>query len=396
MHERPQNPLRTSILVGLVLLLFGLAMPALAQEKVTIVHWQHHYAAREVVVKDLIKEFEASHPNITINFQSIPYGEYFQKIGPSLEAGTGPDVFQIPGPQANEFYQRGQLAPVPDDIYTSDQIEKDFVPWTIELLKQDGKYVGLPTDVQLFMLFYNDTMFEEAGLDPSKSFSSLDELEAAAEKLTKRVDGRLAQAGISLTDNAYKWFYPYLATLHDEGSVDDSTRTVTYDDAAGIAWWTWFTGLVTKDRIDDPEFLTGQDKFAVGRAAMDLHEFTYTGNLAQLNPDLQYSLHLPPPAPGRPSGTAGTHWTYVVSSQSTKAAAAWEWVKFLTSEHAQREWVADGGELPSRLSLYDDPDLRSNPNTALALDAMATAFPTTPSVGTTSTPSSRTSGITSC
>lgn len=378
MHERQLNPLRTPILVALALLIFGVAMPALAQEKVTIVHWQHHYAAREAVVKDLIKEFEADHPDITIDFQSIPYGDYFQKIGPSLEAGTGPDVFQIPGPQVYEFFSRGQLAPVPADIYTSEQIENDFVPWTIQLLKQDGNYVGLPTDVQLFLLFYNDALFKEAGLDPSKGFSSWDELETAAEALTKKTNKSLTQAGIDLTYSPYQWYWNYLTTLHDEGSVDDATLEVTYDDDAGIAFWTWFTGLITKDGIDDNEFLAGQDKFAVGMAAMDLHEYTYAGNLAQLNPDLEYSVHLPPPAPGRPEGTAGTHWAYVVSSHSTQAAAAWEWVKFLTSEHAQREWVADGGELPSRLALYDDPDLRSDPNTALALDAMATAMPYDP------------------
>lgn len=375
MPERSTIALRTLLLAGLAVLLLGLVAPAAAQEKVTIVHWQHHYAAREAVVKDLIVEFEASHPDITIDFQSIPYGEYFQKIGPSLEAGSGPDVFQIPGPQVYEFYARGQLAPVPADVYTTEAIERDFVPWTIQLLKQDGTYVGLPTDVQLFLLFYNDALFEEAGLDPSVGFASLDELEAAARTLTKKAGDRLSQAGISLTYSPYQWYWNYLTTLHDAGSVDDATQTVTYDDEAGLAWWRWFTGLMTEDGIDDNEFLTGQDKFAVGLAAMDLHEYTYAGNLAQLNPDLRYSVHLPPPAPGRPEGTAGTHWAYVVSSQSPKAAAAWEWVKFLTSESAQREWVADGGELPSRVALYDDPELRSDPNAAFALDAMATAVP---------------------
>lgn len=375
MNRRMLKSARTPLIAGMILLVLATVVPALAQEPVTITHWQHHYAAREAVVKTLIEEFEDSHPDIKIDFQSIPYGDYFQKIGPSLEAGTGPDVFQLPGPQVYEFYARGQLSPVPAEVYTAEQIEQDFVPWTVELLKHDGEYVGLPTDVQLILLFYNDTLFREAGQDPSKSFASLEELTSAALALTKTAGNRLSQAGISLTYSPYQWYWSYLTTLHDVGSVDESTMQVTYDDEAGMAWWRWFTDLITVHGVDNPEFLTGQDKFAVGLAAMDLHEFTYAGNLAQLNPDLEYSLHLPPPAPGRPEGAAGTHWAYVVSSQSPKAAAAWEWVKFLTSEAAQREWVADGGELPSRTSLYDDPELRSDPNTAFALDAMANAVP---------------------
>ena len=344
-------------------------------EPITIVHWQHHFESRAKVVEELAQEFEASHPGVTIDFQSIPYNDYFQKIGPSLEAGTGPDVFQIPGPQVQEFWARGQLAPVPAEVYTPEAIETDFVPWTVQLLKQDGQYVGLPTDVQLFLLFYNDDLFKEAGLDPSQDFASWDELEAAAQKLTKLNGGRLMQAGVSLTYSPYQWYWTYLTTMSDEGSVDNSTLKVTYNNEQGVAFWTWLTNLIVKDKVDDPEFLTGQNKFVLGKAAIDMHEFTYAGNLTQTAPDLNYSVHLPPPAPGRPVGTAGTHWAYVVSAQSEHQEMSWEWIKFLTSEEAQRKWVADGGELPSRVSLYSDPELRADPNTAVALDAMATAVP---------------------
>lgn len=375
MSHRVSPSLRKLFLGATVLALLSTTAFVSAQSRVTITHWQHHYAAREAVVKSLIQEFEAAHPDIRIDFQSIPYGDYFQKIGPSLEAGTGPDVFQIPGPQVYEFYSRGQLAPVPEAVYSTADIEGDFVPWTIQLLKHADSYVGLPTDVQLLLLFYNNALFEEAGLDPGAGFNSLEELQEAAVALTKRSGNRLTQAGISLTYSPYQWYWNYLTTMNDLGSVDEDNLRVTYNDSAGVAWWQWFTDLITVQHVDDPEFLTGQDKFAVGLAGMDLHEFTYAGNLAQLNPDLEYSIHLPPPAAGRPQGTAGTHWAYVVSAQSQKTDAAWEWVKFLTSEAAQREWVADGGELPSRVSLYDDSDLRSDPNTAFALDAMASAVP---------------------
>ena len=57
-----------------------------------------------------------------------------------------------------------QLTPVPADVYSAEQIELEFVPWTLQLLKHDDAYVGLPTDVQLILLFYNNELFREAGL----------------------------------------------------------------------------------------------------------------------------------------------------------------------------------------------------------------------------------------
>lgn len=344
-------------------------------EPITIVHWQHQFTAREKIVQELAQEFEAANPNIKIDFQSIPYNDYFQKIGPSLEAGSGPDVFQIPGPLVREFYGRGQLTPVPEDVYTGSDIEKDFVPWTVQLLKQEGKYVGLPTDVQPFLVFYNDDLFKAAGLDPSKDLETWEDVTNAADKLTKRDGDTLMQAGISVATNTYQWYWAMISTLSDKGVVDENTLKVTYDNDQGVAGWRWLTELVTKHKVDSPEFLKDQDKFALGKAAIDAHEYTYSGNLKLTAPDLHYSVHLPPHAPGRAKATVGTHWSYVVSSQSKHPSEAWAWIKFLTSEQAERKWIAGGAEAPARTALYSDQSLRSDPTVAAAMDAMKVAVP---------------------
>lgn len=343
-------------------------------EAVTITHWQHHYEARSVIVEQLADAFEAAHPGVTIDFQSVPYNDYFSKIGPSLEAGTGPDVFQLPGSQLQEFYARGQLQAVPESVYTTADIEADFLPWTVELLKQGDEFYGLPTDVQSFLLFYNDDLFIEAGLDPTKDFATWEELEAAATALTKREGDVMTQAGINITFSPYQWYWWLLTTQNDAGIVD-ADLNVTYDSPEGIAAWTEVAGLMTELGVDHPEFLAGQNKFTLGMAGMDLHEYTFAGTIAASAPDMNFSVHMPPPLPGRPEGTAGTHWAYVVSSQSPNSELAWEWVKFLTSEEAQETWVASGGELPSLNSFYTDIEATEDPAIAAALASMSKTVP---------------------
>jgi len=341
---------------------------------ITLVHWQHHFESRSKIVEELAAEFEASHPGVKIDFQSIPYNDYFQKIGPSLEAGTGPDVFQIPGSLVREFNDRGQLLPVPESVYSAADIEADFMPWTVQLLKQNGQYVGLPTDVQSFLLFYNDALFREAGLDPTKDFESWDELVAAADKLTKFDGDQMTQAGANIVHSAYQWYWWMLATITDDGLVDDAGN-VTWNTPEGIERWTMLTDLVTKQNVDDPEFLTGQNKFLLGSSGMDMHEYTYAGNLDNSAPDVEYSIHMPPPIQGQPQETVGTHWAYVVSNQSEHPDLTWEWIKFLTSEDAQKRWIAGGGELPSLKALYDDPTLRENLVAAAGMDSMDKTVP---------------------
>ena len=113
----------------------------------TIAHWQHHSDARAALVKDFAKGFEGD-TDADIDFQSIPYESYFQKLGAALEAGNGPCVFQVPANILAEFGERGDLAAVPEDVMSPDEIEEAFTPASTRLLQREGQYYALPTDVQ--------------------------------------------------------------------------------------------------------------------------------------------------------------------------------------------------------------------------------------------------------
>lgn len=115
----------------------------------TIAHWQHHSDARAKLVQDFADNYDGA----KIDFQSIPYESYFQKLGAALEAGNGPCVFQLPANILAEFHDRGELAPVPESVMSATEIEEAFTPASIRLLKIEGEYYAFPTDVQTLMLF---------------------------------------------------------------------------------------------------------------------------------------------------------------------------------------------------------------------------------------------------
>jgi multiple sugar transport system substrate-binding protein len=345
------------------------------EDTVTIVHWQHHYEPRAATVEKLADEFMEANPNIKIEFESIPYGAYFEKIGPSLEAGSGPDTFQLPQNQLLEFYSRGQLLEMPESVMASEEIESAFVPWTIELLKIDGKYYGLPTDVQTQLLFYNDDLFEESGLDPSVDFQSLEELRQAALTLTKREGDVLTQAGLGLVTQPYIMFWCLPFQIFEEGLVKDGTYEVNYANDEGYAMWEYVTDLVLEDKVDSPDFLTDQDRFLAGLSAMEYLNYTSAGFLQETAPDMNFSVHMPAQVEGKEKSVSGTAWTYVVSNQSEYPEESWKWIEFLTSDYAQRIWIEGQGELPSRFSVLEDPSIITNDNIAAAVDSMQYAKP---------------------
>src|SRR4051812_36324984 len=80
-----------------------------AQSPLKISHWQHHAPGRAATVERFKGEFEAAHPGVTIDFQSIPWADYWAKLATGVAAGAGsaPDVFQIPMGLLEEYIAGG-------------------------------------------------------------------------------------------------------------------------------------------------------------------------------------------------------------------------------------------------------------------------------------------------
>lgn len=343
---------------------------------VTIVQWQHQSDARVALTRQFIESYQAE-TSVAIEFEALPYGDYFIRLGAALEAGNGPCVFQLPANILAEFHARGQLAAVPDEVMTAVDIEAAFTPASISLLRLDDAYYGLPTDVQALLLFYNDDLFVEAGLDPTADFATWDEFREAARALTKRNGNNLTQAGVDITSSAYQWYYSAPTLAFPDGQVSDETGEVNYASAAGYDVWQKLSDLVLVDGVDDPQFLADQSKFGAGMSGMTLREYTFTGVYQLSAPDVNFSVHLPPPV-SDPSygGAATTSWAYVVAADCANPAEAWQWVSYLTSEEAGRIWTTEGGELPARQALLDDESLAAgNPNLAAGIAALAGAMP---------------------
>ena len=82
------------------------------------------------------EEFEAVHPNIKIEFQTIPGEEMFDKILAQIAAGNPPDAAYVSDWMTGSYAQEGGLAPLDDYIAKSDLIDlNDYVPAVLESSK---------------------------------------------------------------------------------------------------------------------------------------------------------------------------------------------------------------------------------------------------------------------
>ncbi|MCY3597190.1 MAG: extracellular solute-binding protein, partial [Rhodospirillales bacterium] len=66
-----------------------------AQAEVEIEYWQYFFDARVSAMEQLIENFEAANPDITVTMTHFPYADYRTKVAAAIPAGEGPDVVQL-------------------------------------------------------------------------------------------------------------------------------------------------------------------------------------------------------------------------------------------------------------------------------------------------------------
>jgi multiple sugar transport system substrate-binding protein len=318
----------------------------------------------------------SKNPGVTIKFESIPYDNYFDKLITALSTKTGPDVFQVSMEMAEQLINSKTIAPVPDSVMTTQQIEDAFIPAAIERWKSGGKYYGLPTDVQTLILFINVDLLKECGGDPAKPPATWEDLKAQAQKCTKRdAAGNITQAGL---DTRYRWavFTQAMYSYMDGPVVDAAQQKAMYDNEQGLAAWKMVAELMRgPNAVDSPQFLTGQRKFEQGKAVFYINHPVTRGRLEREAKDIKW-IAAPPPVPAGKKLVTPLHtWAYVVNADSKNQAMAWKWVQYLTNKDAQLKWNKAAGDLPSLKELVKDPSLAFDANAKVALESMQYARP---------------------
>lgn len=354
--------------------------PAMA-EGITLSHWQHHSAGRAAAVEAFKENFEGDNPDVTIDFQSIPWAEYWGKLAAGIAGGAGsaPDVFQIPMGLVEEYIAGDSLLPVAESVITPSQITESYLPWTVARGSKGGEYYGLPLDVQTLVMYRNNALYEAADLDPAQPYADLDDMYAQAVALTRLEEGDDDQIGINT--GYYSAFqtilYQQFLQREQNGQpwVDESTNQLVWHDYPEILQtFAWFCDL--SGTADDSSFLQSQDRFALGRAASQIGHPVSRGSLAQQAPDLEYTIvPFPVRSIGQELYTAGSHWMWVVGKWVPDAEVGWQWVHYCTDADAQIIWNDVAGDLPSIQGLGQDARFRPDANAEVCLDSLEYATP---------------------
>lgn len=330
----------------------GVSLAALSSaQAVEIEYWQYVYDTRVEAMDQLIANFEAANPDITVKHTTFPYADYQTRLVAAKLAGQGPDVAQLFYGWLDQFVAGELLQPLDPAVFPHEEIEADFFP-IVTAMKRNDEYYGLPTAVRSLALFYNKDLFEAAGLDPDNPPQTNDELLETALALTQRDGGgNITVEGLTLDMGGqdHQWWREVLVRQFGGQPYSDDYSTVTYNDEAGLAALEFYTGLQTEHHVGQTGFMDeGQAAFRAGLAGMTIDGTFRLGSFA----DTPFEWGVTE-LPANAEGLRGNYASYFAngigwSAQGEELEAAKKFLAYVSSAEAMEIWLEVVGELPAR------------------------------------------------
>lgn len=307
---------------------------------------------QEPGIKEILADFTEK-TGIKTEISVVKWDEYWTMLEAGAQGGSLPDVFWMHSNESQRYMSNDMLLDLTDKIKDSDLIDPENYPEDIwELYTYDDKYYAVPKDIDTIALWYNKTLFDEAGLDYPTADWTWDDVTEAAKKLTKD-DG--SQYGLAMrNDNNQAGYYNL---IYDNGGYiisDDKTKS-GWDDEKTIAAMQTLEGWIKDGVIPPLETMSENNEdvlFEAGKIAMTCQgswmlaafkENEYTA----ANCDC---VELPKNAETgrRASSYNGLGWAASASGEHTDEA--WQLIEYLGSKEAQEKQA----ELGVTMSAYKD------------------------------------------
>lgn len=110
--------------------------------------------------------FTAMHPDVTVKFQTIPFNDYVQKLTLQLAGGDAPDMGWLAEASAPTFVKAGVLSDIGASLRADPGYDfADLSPAAMGLWQRGDAVYGIPFSNSPFIIYYNKTMYDAAGLE---------------------------------------------------------------------------------------------------------------------------------------------------------------------------------------------------------------------------------------
>ena len=300
-----------------------------------------------------VDKFNAEHDDIEVTLEAYG-GEFDTKISAGMGSNDMPDVMYMWNYPA---YAQG-LEPLDSYIEKEgEDYKKNFYDTLWNYNSYDGSTYGIPIGFTTHALFYNKDIFKEAGVGEPTNDWTWDDVKAAAKTITEKCDGK---KGFSFQMKPDPYDYEmYLwsngtAYVNDAGELEGNLNS---DKAKEV--FKMFQEM-EKDEYAVATEKSGTDEFRSGNTAMYVYGSWSINTLKEDGEN--FGVVNIPSFGTQPSVSILSSSGISMSKDSKNKEAAWEFIKFWTSEEMNKERI--GMELPVLYSVVESEGIMDQPEYA--------------------------------
>jgi multiple sugar transport system substrate-binding protein len=342
------------LLIILLILAFTLFRPKGSEQAGEIVWWG--LWEDNSAIQPLIDEYQAKNPKINIKYVRQSKEDYRERLTNSLAKGQGPDIFRFHNSWASMFTK--ELDKMPASVYSASDFAQKFYPVMVSDLTYGASIVGLPLMYDGITLYINEEIFEKSGKSVPSTWNELRQI--ARELTIKDERNTITQAGVALgrTENVDHW-PEILGLMMLQNGVDLTKPTGKLAEDA----LEFFTLFSKDDGVWDTTLPSSTVAFAAGKTAMYFGPSWRAFEIRQQNPNLKFKTvplpQLPKTEANEIDVTYASYWAEGVWTRSTKKAAAWDFLKFLSQKESLEKLYNNSSKQRMFGEIYPMTDMES-------------------------------------
>ncbi|HEU0206487.1 MAG TPA: extracellular solute-binding protein [Pseudolysinimonas sp.] len=197
----------------------------------------------------LVDAFNQTHKDVTVKLGAVPGGQAaYEKIQTAVKAGVGPDVAMVEYQEIPTLAAAGVLQ---DVTSLTSKYKAEFQPAAWKEAGFLGKQYGLPHDLGPMVMYYNNSLFQKAGIPVPTTWAEFQSEAATLKQKTGAAMGSYLNYGLFLEAISAQ------AGAHWFGTAGNSWQ-VAINDASSKKALNYWTDLTTSgEAIMDKGFNAG-------------------------------------------------------------------------------------------------------------------------------------------
>ncbi len=315
--------------------------------------------------KKMVDQFNALHPNVTVEFSPIT-GNYYSTLSTKFTANTAPAVFYMENDALPAYAKNGYIMDLTPYLTANTSYDlSGFVPTILHTFYYKGSVYAAPKDWGPLFVYYNKAIFNQEHVPYPNNLTAWNwtTMESTLQQL---------KANQSVLPNGGSGYYPMvvdtsfarvLPLMHEAGAewINQNGTGAASNNGGLLSAIKFYYSLYTKGYAALSANLSagwaGGD-FATGKVAM-IYSGGWTVPVLSLNgswfqnrsSEIGY-FHMPSDVQ---NGTMGFDVGLALNSKLTglQKWIALQFLEYFTGPSGEQSWVSLGLALPARTSILD-------------------------------------------